>query len=154
MKIRKAKTADAAKLTQLTIKSKGYWGYSPQQLEEWREELTITPHYISTNQVFVVLEKDAPIGFYAFAPINRNLVKLNFLFVDPIFIGKGYGRFLMVDFLNRIKGKATKVTLDADPNAEIFYKKLGFKVAGQLQSTIKNRFLPIMELDLTTFISV
>jgi len=55
----------------------------------------------------------------------------------------------MNDFLKNAKDlKAKKITLDADPNAEEFYKKFNFKVAGKLKSTIKNRFLPIMEREL------
>ena len=38
------------------------------------------------------------------------------------------------------------MTLDADPNAESFYARFGFTQVGQLQSSIKDRFLPIMEL--------
>lgn len=41
------------------------------------------------------------------------------------------------------------VTLDAEPNAERFYLKFGFKTVDQLASSIPNRFLPVMELDLT-----
>ena len=40
------------------------------------------------------------------------------------------------------------IYLYSDPNAERFYQNLGFKIIGQLESSIKNRFLPIMELEI------
>ncbi len=53
----------------------------------------------------------------------------------------------MADFLLRIKKTdCEKVVVDADPNAEMFYKQIGFKVIGTLKSSIKERFLPIMEM--------
>jgi len=62
-------------------------------------------------------------------------IKLNYLFVEPDFIGKGYGKILLDDFMDRIKDSEYKrVILDADPNAEQFYSKYGFKVIGKLQS--------------------
>ncbi|AYN02731.1 GNAT family N-acetyltransferase [Chryseobacterium sp. 3008163] len=39
-----------------------------------------------------------------------------------------------------------KITLDAEPNAKNFYKTFGFQTVGQLESSIKDRYLPIMEL--------
>jgi ribosomal protein S18 acetylase RimI-like enzyme len=59
-----------------------------------------------------------------------------------------YGKKLMEDLYDRIQQKGfEKIVLDSDPQAEAFYKKLGFKVVGQLASSIKDRFLPIMELE-------
>ena len=87
------------------------------------------------------------IGFYAYQPENETDIKLNYLFVEPKFIGKGYGTILMKDFLKRIENSNFKrVILDADPHAEKFYSGIGFRVIGKLKSSIKDRFLPIMEL--------
>ena len=41
-----------------------------------------------------------------------------------------------------------KVILDADPNAEKFYEKLGFLKIGQFETSIKNRLMPIMEMNI------
>ena len=55
----------------------------------------------------------------------------------------------MNDFLKRMQDeKCKKVTLDSEPNAEIFYQKLGFKKVGEFETSIKNRFMPIMEMKL------
>ncbi|MFT6245466.1 MAG: hypothetical protein ACJA0U_003079 [Salibacteraceae bacterium] len=41
-----ASTSDAKDLTDLTIRSKSYWGYSSEQIEEWRDDLTISADYL------------------------------------------------------------------------------------------------------------
>lgn len=38
MIITNAKREDAKTLTELTIRSKNYWGYGHAQIEEWRDE--------------------------------------------------------------------------------------------------------------------
>ena len=149
MKIEKANRTDAEKITDLTFRSKDYWNYGDKQIEEWKDDLTISSKYIDDNHVYKLTINDELIGFYAFQAENDKVVKLNFLFVEPKHIGAGYGKRLMVDFLKRIeKTNYEKVTLDADPNAEKFYKRIGFKVVGKLKSSIKDRFLPIMEMEI------
>ena len=147
MKIERTVRKDAQDLTELTIRSKSYWNYGKEQIEEWREELTITEKYIDENQIYKLIVDNSLIGFYAYLPENETDIKLNYLFVEPKFIGKGYGKILMEDFLKRIENSEFKrVILDADPHAEKFYSRIGFRVIGKLKSSIKDRFLPIMEL--------
>ncbi|WP_291865115.1 GNAT family N-acetyltransferase [Maribacter sp.] len=149
MTIERTIKTDAKDVTELTIRSKSHWNYSKKQIEEWREELTITEKYIDENQIFKLVIDKCLIGFYAYQPESETDIKLNYLFVDSKFIGKGYGKALMVDFLQRIKNSEFKrVILDADPHAEKFYSRLGFRVIGKLKSSIKDRFLPIMELEI------
>lgn len=146
MKVARAKTEDAKDITALTIRSKDYWGYGDAQIEKWREELTITADYINANQVFKLINEDKLLGFYAYQATDATTVNLNFLFVEPHFIGQKYGKLLIEDFLNRIaKDGFRRATLDADPNAEKFYERFGFKVIGKLETSIKDRFLPVME---------
>ena len=40
------------------------------------------------------------------------------------------------------------IILESEPSAEIFYQKLGFQKIGALETSIKNRFMPIMEMKL------
>ena len=149
MNIEKTTRKDAKDLTELTIRSKSHWNYGEKQIEEWRDELTITEKYIDENQVYKLVIENSLIGFYAYQPENKTDIKLNYLFVEPKFIGKGYGKSLMMDFLSRIENSEfERVVLDADPNAEKFYSGLGFRVIGKLKSSIKDRFLPIMELEI------
>lgn len=51
----------------------------------------------------------------------------------------------MNHFLENCKN-CKSITLDAEPNVEAFYNKFGFKKISELETSIKDRFLPIMEL--------
>lgn len=150
MRIEKANSDDHKILTEITKKSKAFWGYSEEQMAQWEEVLTITKEYIQTNFAYKLINESEVIGYYSYFNTETYIVKLDNLFVLPEYIGKGFGNYLMDDFLNRIKENdhIKKVLLDADPNAEKFYQKFGFTTIGQLETSIKNRFLPIMELKL------
>lgn len=150
MNIEKANSNDHEILTEITKKSKAFWGYSEEQMMQWNDALTITQEYIQTNFAYKQTKENQVIGYYSYFNSDAAIIKLDNLFVLPEYIGKGIGNQLMQDFLNRIKENRDikKVTLDADPNAEKFYQKFGFKTIGQLETSIKNRFLPIMELNL------
>lgn len=146
MKIEKALTSDAKELSELTMRSKAHWKYSAEQMEIWREDLRLTEADLLNKEVYKLAEGSELIGYYSFLGINELDVKLENLFVEPKFIGKGYGKLLMSDFLERLQQtRFERILLDADPNAEEFYAHLGFKVIGKLETSIKNRFLPIME---------
>jgi GNAT superfamily N-acetyltransferase len=149
MTIAKAESNDHEVLTDITKKSKAYWGYSAEQMEAWSELLTITEAYIESNSVYKLVIDNKVIGYYSFYPENDQTIKLDNLFVLPEYIGKGFGQMLMNDFLLRLKTTtANKILLDADPNAEKFYTKSGFVTIGQIETSIKDRYLPVMELNL------
>ncbi len=144
--IEKALTVDHSTLSTVTKLSKAYWGYSAEQIKKWDVDLTITPEYIETHEVYKLVVEKQIVGFYTYFFKDENYIKLGYLFIHPDHIRKGYGKLLMNDFWKRIsQEKGKKVTLDADPNAEKFYEGLGFEVVGQLPSSIEGRFLPIME---------
>lgn len=149
MNIQKAKPEDHICLTEITKKSKAYWGYSEEQIEKWSNNLTITIEYIQNNDVFNLVEESKIIGYYSYLKQENNQIKLDNLFLLPKYIGKGFGVFLMNDFLQRIRNeKYEKIILDSEPNAEQFYQKIGFKKIGEFETSIKNRFMPIMEMSL------
>ena len=147
MKIQKATPNDAAILTNITKKSKAYWGYSNEQIENWSAQLTITKEYLKNNQVYKLEVNNLIVGYYSYIILEENIVQLDNLFILPNCIGTGLGTFLMNDFLGKIKTlKVKKVLLESEPNAEKFYNKFGFKTIEQIKTSIKDRFLPLMEL--------
>jgi GNAT superfamily N-acetyltransferase len=153
MEISEANTNNAEALTELTFRSKAYWNYTREQLAAWKDDLTITAEYINENQVFVLTNANQLYGYYSWINTNETEVELDNMFIDPTYIGKGFGKLLMQDFLTRMKldGKK-KITLYSEPKTEGFYQSTAggqFKTIGQFQSTIKDRYLPIMELCLT-----
>lgn len=147
MTIQKAIPSDHEILTQITKKSKAYWGYSNEQIEDWSPFLTVTEEYIETNSVFNLMLDNQIIGYYSFFHESENSIKLDNLFVLPDFIGKGFGKLLMNDFLVRLQDLSVqKIVLNSEPNAKSFYIKFGFVKIGQIETSIKDRYLPIMEL--------
>jgi len=149
MIIQKALTGDSEILTAITKMSKAHWGYSEEQIETWAELLTITKAYIETLPVYKLVIDDVIVGYYSFYNKEEHIVKLDNLFILPQHIGKGYGRILMADFLLRLKGTgAKKAILDSEPKAEMFYRKMGFVKTGKNESSIKDRFLPVMEREI------
>jgi GNAT superfamily N-acetyltransferase len=149
MKIEKAQTTDSAILTDITYKGKAFWGYSVEQMEHWKNELTISPEYIEKHETYKLLIGEEIIGYYSFWKMDDNTLKLDDIFLLPEYIGKGYGTILMLDCIDKSKLlQAKRIILDAEPNAEGFYKRLGFETYNRLESSIKGRLLPQMELGL------
>ncbi|WP_433764900.1 GNAT family N-acetyltransferase [Flavobacterium ginsenosidimutans] len=149
MIIQKANIIDNEILTSITKKSKAYWGYSDEQIQKWDKNLTISKDYIREHSVFKLVDNDLIMGYYSFIFENDKTVELDNLFVLPEYIGKGFGKYLLLDFLNRMKEIGIeKITLDSEPNAVEFYLKMGFAKVGEFELSIKNRFMPIMEMKL------
>lgn len=149
MIVEKANIADNEILTSITKKSKAYWGYSVEQIQKWEKNLTISQDYIRDHSVFKLVYNDLIIGYYSYVFKNEKVIELDNLFVLPEHIGKGFGKYLVLDFLNRIKETGIeKITLDSEPHAENFYSKMGFVKVGEFETSIKNRFMPIMEMKL------
>jgi GNAT superfamily N-acetyltransferase len=147
MEIVNAEVADSEILTTITKRSKAYWGFSEEILKEWEHLLTVTKDYIEENEVHKLVVNDRIIGYYSYYAIDESTIKLDNMFILPDYIGKGFGKLLMNDFLKEVGLLGIKkITLDAEPNAEEFYKKFSFETVGQIESSIKERYLPIMEL--------
>ncbi len=148
MEIIKANSVDNERLTEITKISKEYWGYTKEQILKWNHNLTVSKEYIEKNHAFKLIKSNIIIGYYSYT-IKEKSVKLDNLFIVPEHIGKGFGKYLVNDFLKRIREERyEKVMLHSEPNAENFYLKLGFKKIGEFETSIKNRFMPIMEMNL------
>lgn len=147
MNLERANFNDSEVLTRITKKSKGYWGYSDEQMEIWSASLTISKAYIETKSVFKLLVENEIIGYYSYFGEGNKTVKLDNLFVLPEYIGKGYGQALMLDFLDRMQESGIDtVTLESDPHAEGFYLKYGFTKMGFMETSISDRYLSVMEM--------
>ncbi|QED46588.1 GNAT family N-acetyltransferase [Cytobacillus dafuensis] len=145
MIIRKAENQDSEVLSELAYKSKAYWGYSKEFIEKCKDDLTVTVQYMRENHVYV-LEKDNTI--LAFYSLSTNPNRLDALFIDPDHIGKGIGKVLWEDLINKAKHLNMKeFNIDSDPNAEGYYLKMGAKRIGETPSTVfPNRSLPLMNV--------
>ena len=149
MEIVPAEIKDHEALTVLTKQSKAYWGYSSQQIEAWRDELKVSEEYIQNCTVFKLLINQELVAYYAYKNKDVKTILLDNIFVHPNHIGKGYGKLLMNDFIEKVKAtKKDYIVLYSEPKAEAFYQQFGFKTFDQLASSIPGRFLPIMKKEM------
>lgn len=135
---------DAEKLTQLCRSSKMHWGYPPEWLELWKEALCLSAEYIRENPVFKLMLGDQLVGFSAFRE-GLGFWHLDHLWLIPEVIGQGWGKTLLIDSLNRVRSKHQLFKVVADPNAQAFYEKQGFRKIGEVESVPKGRFIPLLE---------
>ncbi len=144
----KALASDAEKLTEIALKSKAYWGYTQEQIDSWKEDLIILPSHFKEWNGCKYLINDEIVGFYLLNRVNARTCFLEFLFIDPAFIGKGIGKKLIEHAIKSCrKNNCEVLNVLSDPNAERFYAKYGFKTLYQRESSIPGRFLPEMELE-------
>ncbi|MCI2228883.1 GNAT family N-acetyltransferase [Polaribacter sp. MSW13] len=144
----KAAVYDAKILTDIALKSKAFWGYSQEELCIWIDELTITSKTFDECNIYKYIIKDKIVGFYVLERANIRTSFLNFLFISPQYIKHGIGSKLLCHAIeNCIEGSCAILNVLSDPNAEGFYAKHGFKVVNKIESSIKGRFLPEMELE-------
>ena len=148
--IRHALTSEVEYLSELAFRSKSHWGYSDRFMRACLEELTVDECYIENNPTFVIEDAGNTVGFYSLEHISASEVELSLLFVDPTFIGKGYGRKLMMHAQEKARHLGySKMIIQGDPNAERFYRSAGGLLVGTRKSaSIPNRELPIFCINL------
>ena len=144
-----ADVSDGKILTDIALISKAFWGYADDLIESWREELTITSKMIEEMMIYKFLQDNTIVGFYALNPPKENTIELEMLFVLPDFIGRKIGKQLLYHSFEKAKDLGcNSMTLLADPNAVAFYESRGFYEIDRKESSIPNRFLPILKVDL------
>ena len=152
--IRTARADEAKLLGDLALRSKAHWGYSPEFIEACRNELSYSEDEVQSEHMrfFVLVSASAVIGFYALTRQSRTEIELEALFVEPAFIGKGFGR-LLVEHAKLVAANlgATKLIIQGDPNAEHFYLAAGGVLTGTRESdSIPGRFLPTFVVELVS----
>lgn len=150
--IRPARVDEARLLSELALRSKAHWGYSSEFLQACRAELSYGEEQLLSERMrFFVLESSSCIvGFYALTRQSGTEFELEALFVEPAFIGKGFGRLLAehAKYVASTMGGTTLI-IQGDPNAERFYLSMGGVLTGSKESgSIPGRFLPIFSVDL------
>lgn len=151
--IRLARPDEAAILSDLALRSKGHWGYSTDFLASCKEELLYTPsQLLSLICCFNVaqIKNHHIVGFFGLNFLGDEQVELEALFVEPEFIGQGWGKKLLNSAVEVAKvHQAKKIKIQSDPFAENFYLANGAVKIGELGShSIPGRFLPLLEINL------
>ncbi|PWI45018.1 GNAT family N-acetyltransferase [Streptomyces sp. ICBB 8177] len=143
--IRPASATEADVLTDLALRSKAYWGYPVDFLEACRDELTIAAHEVTRRRATVADGDGRILGFTTLEG-KPPTGALGMMFVDPRAIGQGVGRVLFEHTIATGRDLGfTELTIDADPNAEFFYRAMGAVRVGSVpSSSITGRMLPQM----------
>lgn len=142
--LRRAVTQDLPRINPMILRSKAYWGYDDAFMQACTDELSLTARDITNNPTMVATSNSRIVGVARITLSEPAILKE--LFVDPDAIGQGTGRLLFSWCIKtaREAGLIT-MTLDADPEAEPFYKAMGATRIGMAPSgSIPNRFLPQM----------
>lgn len=149
-RIRKADPQDSRLLSGIAFRSKAYWGYPPDFMEACREELSYSDDDINQHPFFVILADRRPVGFYQLRSKSEVKIELEALFVEPAFIGKGYGKKLLEHAKNTARESgAREMVILSDPNASAFYEKNGAQLIAERESgSIPGRYLPLFQIDL------
>jgi GNAT superfamily N-acetyltransferase len=167
----------AGALTAIALAGKRHWRYPERWIEAWTPQLTVSEAYVAAHPTFAMIAggsggsggsgsarsaeiagsggSDAgggPVGFYALVPGDGGRVQLDHLWLLPDWIGRGLGRILFEHALACAAGLgADTVWLEAEPNAEPFYRHMGARRAGRRVTEIEGtaRVLPLLEIDLS-----
>ena len=122
---RRARPEEAAVLSEIAFAAKRFWGYPDEWMAGWRDELTLTPDHIRASPVWVVELGGETAGFFGLKQAD-NLWHLEHLWVRPSRIGNGLGRALFDEAVRQARAAGvTELRIKCDPNAELFYLKMG-----------------------------
>ncbi|MFI8834944.1 GNAT family N-acetyltransferase [Streptomyces afghaniensis] len=143
--IRPARATEADVLTDLALRSKAHWGYDADFVEACRNELTVAAHEVARRRTTVADRDGHVLGFTTLEGEPPTGV-LGMMFVEPQAIGQGIGRLLFEHTIAAGRDLGfSQLTIDADPNAEPFYRAMGAVRVGSVPSgSIAGRVLPQM----------
>jgi GNAT superfamily N-acetyltransferase len=146
-RLRAARPDEAAELTALALRSKAHWGYDASFMAACREELALVPEEIVARRT-TVAEDPATGRVIGLVTVEGETPRgvLGMLFVDPAAMGRGAGRLLYEHAVaTAARLGFTRLSIDADPNAEAFYRAMGAVTVGRVPSgSIAGRTLPQM----------
>lgn len=148
--LRMPKSDEADVMTALCLRSKGVWGYDAAFMAACRPVLTLTADDWLQSDLQVAVQDDSIVGV-AQVICHGEIAELDKLFVDPKALGGGIGRKLFGWSAETSRRRGAKImTIDADPGATDFYRRLGATDDGVVASTVvPGRFLPRLKFDLT-----
>lgn len=148
-RIRRGRPDEADALTGLATRAKAHWGYEAEFMELVGEAMSLTAADIEAHEVWVLEDASGRVvGFHRVIP--GELAEIEDMWVEPDAMGAGHGRRLFEHAIATANtGGATAVELDADPNAQGFYERMGMRRIGETPSNIiPGRALPRMRIEL------
>jgi GNAT superfamily N-acetyltransferase len=148
MKLRRPEAHELPQLSALCLRSKAMWGYDQAFLDACRTELTIRADELETTALCAAEHDGALVGIAQITVDGRD-ADLQKMFVEPGMIGLGVGKALFAWAISSAKNLgARQMTIDADPGAVGFYKRMGAVEHGSAQSgSIPGRVLPRLQIE-------
>lgn len=148
VRIRSARGDEAGILSALAYRSKAHWGYDRAFMASCREELTLFPPEIERRRVSVA-EQDGRVLGMVTVEGEPPEGAVGMMFVDPPAMGRGIGRLLFDKALAAARDAGfVRLTIDADPHAEPFYRAMGAVPAGTvLSGSVPGRVLPRLTVE-------
>jgi len=142
----RARSGDAATLTNIAFAAKRHWGYPERWIETWRDVLTVQPDFILTHETYAAVVEGRTVGFYALG-CKSDRLDLQHLWVLPNEMGQGIGRSLFAHALERARDLGFGLLeIESDPNADDFYQRMGARRIGTRVTTLEGqpRELPVL----------
>jgi len=147
--IRAPVVEELPELSELCMRSKAVWGYDAAFMEACRDELSFDPGDLLSSEIAVAVHENRIVGVAQVRMVGDDADLLK-LFVEPAALRSGVGKALFdwtTDASRRIG--ASRLMIEADPDAAPFYRRLGARDAGLVSSgSIAGRLLPKLIFEL------
>ena len=146
--IRRVLPNEGDALSHIAFSAKAHWGYPHRWMETWKPQLTFSPKYFEENESWTAEIDGIPIAFYTLLE-KKDRSWIENLWVLPDYMGMGIGKALFLHALSRSRQKGHLILqLESDPNAVVFYEKMGMVKIGESNYPIEDqqRILPVMEM--------
>lgn len=147
--IRAPDTEELPALSELCMRSKAVWGYDAAFMEACRRELSFDVSDLASSQVAVAARGGSLLGVVQVGMTAEGEADLAKLFVEPAELRRGVGQALFAWARDVARGLgAVRMTIEADPEAAPFYRRLGARDAGLAPSgSVAGRMLPKLVLE-------
>jgi GNAT superfamily N-acetyltransferase len=127
---------DVDELNSIAFLSESYWGHGKDLMEIFKKEYSLTQEYLRNNKVFNMILDGNIIGFFAFN-MSQEIPELEYFYLKPEYIGKGYGRKLWKEAIEFCKNNKIKVfVFVAGAEVKNYYLKMGAEVIKTLPSKL------------------
>ena len=147
LQLRPARPDEADALTELCLRSKAVWGYDDTFMRACRAELTVTAKDCATPLIQVATDGDAISGMVQ-VTVDGEAADLAKLFIEPGTLRSGVGRQLFAWAAATARSQGARwMTIDSDPGAAGFYRRMGALDDGTVPSgSLPGRVLPRLKL--------
>jgi GNAT superfamily N-acetyltransferase len=147
--LRPARPDEADILTELCLRSKAVWGYDEAFMRACRAELTLSPADLAASSLQVAVDGNEVAGVVQVV-VDGEKADLAKLFIAPSTLRAGVGRKLFDWAVNSARERGARwLSIEADPDAAAFYRRMGAIDDGVAPSgSIPGRLLPRLKLRL------